>query len=79
MPSTRLRGKPEIFQASAGHDVQRVADDDQDGVGGVRGDLFADRADDLGVLREQVVARHARLARQAGGDDDHVAEPAVSA
>ena len=27
---------------------------------------------DAGVLRQQVVAAHARLARQAGGDDDHV-------
>jgi hypothetical protein len=33
---------------------------------------FADRLHDLEVDAEQVVAAHARLARHAGGDDDHV-------
>ena len=40
------------------------------------GDVFLicsdDRLDDAGVRVEQIVARHARLARDAGGDDDDV-------
>ena len=35
-------------------------------------DAFADRLHHLEVDAEQVVAAHARLARHAGGDDDHV-------
>ena len=34
--------------------------------------LLDDRADDPGVLGQQVVAAHPRLAREAGGDDDDV-------
>src|SRR5690606_15202682 len=55
------------------HRIQRGGDDDLGGGGGVRGDLLGDAADDLGVLGDEVVAAHARLARQAGGDDDVVA------
>ena len=35
-------------------------------------DLLGDRLDDAGIRVEQIVARHARLARDAGGDDDDV-------
>jgi hypothetical protein len=35
-------------------------------------DLLDDTGDDLPVGHEQVVARHPRLARDAGGDDDDI-------
>ncbi len=54
------------------HRVERVGDDDQDRVGRDRRGLADDRADDARVLGQQVVAAHARLAGQAGGDDDDV-------
>src|SRR5207237_1505501 len=37
-----------------------------------RHDLLDHRADDLGVLEQQVIARHAGLAREPGRDDDDV-------
>src|SRR5881409_2603140 len=50
----------------------RSGDEDEDRVARAPCHLLDDRADDLGVLEQEVVARHARLARNAGGDDDHV-------
>jgi len=52
-----------------GHLVQRVGDHDQDGLGRVLDDLLGHAADDAGVDPDQVHPAHARLARQAGGDD----------
>ena len=66
------------LQGHVAHRVERVRDDDQDRVGRVRHGLLDDRADDAGVLGQQVVAAHPRLAGQPGGHDDDVA-PAVSA
>ena len=40
--------------------------------GAVLLDVLADALDDGGVGGDQVVAAHARLARDAGGDDHHV-------
>ena len=60
------------FLHQADHGVERVGDDDDEGVGRMLLDALADRVDDLGVDADQVVARHAGLARHAGGDDDDV-------
>jgi hypothetical protein len=54
------------------HGVERVGDADDEGVGGVGLDAFADGLHDLQVDAQQVVAAHARLARHAGGDDADV-------
>ena len=73
MPMTRSRGKPLARQRDVAHRVERVGDDDEDGVGrDGRGADRDDAAHDAGVLGQQVVAAHARLAGQAGGDDDDV-------
>ena len=50
------------------HNVERIRHDDDDRIGAVFDELLRDRFDDRGVLGEQVVAAHARLARQAGRD-----------
>ena len=72
MPTTRLCGKPGLLPRELHHRVEGVRDEHQDGVLRARGDLLDDRADDLRVLEQQVVARHAGLAREPGGDDDDV-------
>ena len=60
------------------HGVDRVADDDDDGVGAGGFDLFANGADDAGVDGKEVVAAHARLTSDARGDDDDVAVRGIS-
>ena len=55
------------------HCIQRVADYDHHRCGAGVLNLCGHRADDLGIGGQQVVATHARLAGNAGGDDDHVA------
>ena len=54
------------------HGVQRVGDDDQDGVRRMLDDLLRYAGDDVLVGLEQVVAAHPRLAGAAAGDDDDV-------
>ena len=54
------------------HDVERIADDDEDRLGRRLRDLLGHRLHDAGVGVEEVVARHARFAGDAGGDDDDV-------
>src|SRR5918992_341895 len=54
------------------HGVGGVRQHDHDRLGRLRDRLLGDRADDRLVLRHQVVAAHPGLARQAGGDHDHV-------
>ena len=60
------------FAQRPDHRVERVGDADHEGVGGVLLDALADRLHHLEVDAEKVVAAHPRLARHAGGDDDHV-------
>ena len=60
------------FAQRPDHRVERVGDADDEGVGGIGLDALADRLHHLEVDAEQVVAAHARLAGDAGGDDDHV-------
>ena len=51
------------------HGVQRVGDADDEGVGRVLLDARTHGLHDRGVDADQVVAAHARLAGDAGGDD----------
>ena len=60
------------MECALGHGVEGVGNGHEDGVGRVRHDLVDDAGDDLHVGEEQVVAGHARLAGDAGSDDDHV-------
>ena len=55
------------------HGVERVADHDEDGLRRVLEGLLGALLDDLVVRVEEIVAAHARLAGDAGGDDHHVA------
>ena len=71
MPSTRA-GTRDALLRDVAHRVEQVGDDDQDRVRRVAHRLLDDGPDDPGVLGEQVVAAHARLAGAAGGDDDDV-------
>ena len=59
------------------HRVERVRDDDHDRVLAGAFHVLADVGHDLGVGREQIVAAHAGLAGDAGGDDDDVAADGV--
>ncbi len=54
------------------HSVQRVGNANDESVRAVRLDASADRAHDLGVNADQVVAAHARLTGNAGGDNDDI-------
>jgi hypothetical protein len=54
------------------HRVERVRDVDHERVGADALQLVRHVGHDLQVGVEQVLARHARLARDAGGDDDDV-------
>ena len=72
MPKTRSFGQPETglatwHIASSGFETtMRIAS------GEARTTLLGDRADDPLVRGDEVVAAHARLARKAGGDHDHL-------
>ena len=65
-------GQAGEFAQRPDHRVERVGDADDEGVRRVGGDALADRFHDLEVDAEQVVAAHARFARDAGGDDADV-------
>jgi hypothetical protein len=54
------------------HRVERVGDADHEAVRRMGADALADRLHHLQVDADQVVAAHARLARDAGGDDADV-------
>src|SRR5215213_4267292 len=54
------------------HRVQRVCNDDDDGVGRILHHLLGDTPYDLLVVVEQVSTAHPRLARLAAGYHDHV-------
>ena len=72
MPRTRSRGKPGGLQRDVAHRVERVGDDDQDRVRRVPRRLLDDGPDDPGVLGEQVVPAHPRLAGDTRGHDHDV-------
>ena len=72
MPRTRSRGKPEARIATWHIASSGFVTTIRIGVRRLRGSRLDDGADDAGVLREQVVAAHARLAGEPGGHDDDV-------
>ena len=72
MPEHPLAREARRLQGHVDHRVERIGDDDEDRVGRVPDGLLDDGADDPGVLGQQVVAAHARLAGQAGGHDHDV-------
>ena len=55
------------------HHVERVRDHQDDGAGAMLPDLDRDLLDDVGVGTDQIVAAHARLARDTRGDDHELA------
>ncbi len=69
MPTTMLVRKAGIFLQRPDHDVERVGDADDEGLGRIFGDAGAHLRHDLEIDFEQIVAAHAGLARHAGGDD----------
>ena len=69
---TRSRREAAGLERHVAHRVERIGDDDDDRVRASARRLLDDRADDARVLGQQVVAAHARLAGEAGGDDDDV-------
>ena len=72
IPTTRLDGKPDFFHASCTIASSGLVTSTRMAFFDARADLLDDRADDLRVLEQEVVARHAGLAGQPGGDHDHV-------
>jgi hypothetical protein len=71
-PQHALARKARGTHRDVAHRVERVGDDDQDRVRRLLRGLLDDGLDDASVLGEQIVAAHARLARQPGGHDDDV-------
>ncbi len=67
-----VAGEAGDFERGPAHGVERIGDEDEDGIGGMFGHLGGDGADDVVVGEEQIVAAHAGLAGEAGGDDDDV-------
>ena len=65
-------GQARKFAQRPHHRVERIGDADDEGVGSILLDALAHRLHDLEVDAQQVIAAHARLARDAGGDDDDV-------
>ena len=61
------------FVSKKRHRVERIGDNDDDGVWRGRGDVVGHVGDDLLVDTDQIFAGHARLASHPGGDNDDVA------
>ena len=72
MPMTRSRGKPLAFMATWHIASSGLVTMIRMASGETAAACADDRADDARVLGQQVVAAHARLAGQAGGDHDDV-------
>ena len=72
MPRTRSRGKPDASSATWHIASSGLVTTMRIASGECADGLLDDRRDDPGVLRQQVVAAHARLAGEAGGHDDDV-------
>lgn len=65
-------GKARHFLHNVNHRIQRVRDDDDEGVRRVGFDALGHLLYDFGVRADQVVPGHARLPRNTGRDDDDV-------
>ena len=72
MPMTRSRLKPGLAIGSLRHGVERIRHDDEDGLRRLRNDLCDHVRHDLEIGVQQVIAAHARLARNAGSNDHDV-------
>ena len=72
MPTTMWCGRPENSRSAQTIASSGLVMQITNAFGRVRLDALADRLHHLEVDAEQVVAAHARLAGDAGGDDDHV-------
>jgi hypothetical protein len=72
MPTTFLMRQAAIAAQRPHHDVERIGDADDEGVGCIFADPGADLAHHLQIDFQQVVAAHAGLARHPGGHDHHV-------
>lgn len=55
------------------HGVERIGNHDDETIGGLHLEVLGHAANDAQVDPQQIVARHARLARYARGHDGHVA------
>jgi len=55
------------------HGIERIGDHDEYRAGRELDDVLDDGFDDLVIRAQQIVAAHAGLAREAGGDHDDVA------
>src|SRR5579862_2421938 len=62
-----------VFVGDLGHGIERIGDQDKNGVRREFADGGDDAFDDVGICFEEIVAGHAGFAREAGGDDDDVA------
>jgi hypothetical protein len=71
-PDDALARKSAHFVGGLGHGVERVGNDDEDAIGRHLYDLAHHIFHDVVVGIEQVVAAHARLARDAGGNHHDV-------
>ena len=54
------------------HGIQRIGDNNNDGVRRMHNHLFGGRLHYFVVRQQQIVAAHTRLAREPGGNDDDV-------
>ena len=65
-------GEAAQFVCGLGHGIERIGDDDQDAIRRVLNDFADDVFHDFVVGVQQVIAAHAGLARNSGGDDNDV-------
>ena len=65
-------GKTAGVESHMTHGIQRIADDDNDGVRRSFGHLFGHFLHDAGVGAEQVVTAHSGLAGDSGGNNDDI-------
>ena len=73
-----LAGKATDLICGLRHGVQRVRDDDKDGVRRMMNDLADHVVHNFVVGIQKIIAAHARLARDSSGDDDDVGVGGVS-
>src|SRR5439155_8761627 len=60
------------FAHQGDHRIERIGDDNDEGLRAMLLDGSADSGDDLAVDAQQIVTTHARLARNAGSADDNI-------
>ena len=68
-----LLGEAAHLERGLGHGVERIGDHDNDAIRRMFDDLFNDGFDDVVVGFKEIIAAHAGLARESGGDHNNVA------